>query len=156
LVAVATFLLFLITVRYVSLNKKANALANRTFEAQLDERRRRQASLMNAWMERRIDAQGNTTFEGHYVNESLQPVFECRFSMTVERRGGGPFVTEDHVVPPGQGGDLAYNVGSSPDSDDQPRLTVEFTDAAGNRWRREPEGELNYVGRATAGPRVRA
>jgi len=67
--------------------------------------------------------------------------------MTLEIRRGDH---EEHrpVLPPDRGGDRHFNVAASPRTDDRPLFTVEFTDAAGKRWRREPTGELNMVSKS--------
>jgi len=99
IVAIATAVLVIITATYVGLTrsltkaaaadleatKAANALAReandmtrQALNAQLDERVRRQASLMSAWMESRNDAEAVTTFVGHYKNDSPAADFRLR------------------------------------------------------------------------------
>ena len=126
--------------------REANELTRIAVQDQLDERIRRQASLVSAWISRRVASTVATTYVVAYRNASHQPVTQCHFMITHAIRGDLHDKTLELVPPDTTSGELALDMGAPPSLEDRPLLTLEFTDAGGRRWRREPVGDLRLVG----------
>jgi hypothetical protein len=126
-------------------------------EREAEEQRRKQAARVTAWF-----GTGETPmgfFQGARVrNASAEPVYEVRvfFHLLHETDGrghvpvgqGGPPRETTPVLPPGEDrfvpipAKVEAMFGNIPVNDRTCTVSIEFTDAAGNRWERDPRGAL--------------
>jgi len=122
------------------------------------EHRRKQAARVTAWLARQEDA-APPSWGACVRNASDEPVFDVRvfFHHMREKDGGGYHAVSQGspppretigVLPPGEDRFVAIpeNVramfGTITIDDTSSASSVEFTDAAGNRWERDPRGAL--------------
>ncbi len=122
-----------------------------------DEQRRSQATRVTAWLGTHKESKA---FWGANVrNASDEPLFEVRvfFHHMREKEGGGyqavsqggpPPRETIAVLPPGEDrfvwipADVQAMFGSIAIDDRNCAASIEFTDAAGNQWERDPRGAL--------------
>jgi hypothetical protein len=126
-----------------------------------EDRHRAQASGVTAWFALDRNPVSNSAFWRALIrNASTDPVFDVRvFFHRLQRETGGKWVLTDAggpppdqtapVLPPAaeRRVDVPANVramfGDDPVTDLSCVVSIEFTDAAGNRWERDPRGALN-------------
>ena len=158
--ALATTLLLVITAVYVfltsrlatvareanGLTREANELTRRAIVSQIEERERRQAGAVSAWLVPHYNTeQGSAVYFAEFRNHSQAPVFKMLFTMRFPTRGD-VHNEERHVGEPGEDARIRFAVGAAPSLPDKPLLDFEFTDNAGVRWHRSPDGDLHKVG----------
>lgn len=132
-------------------------------QRQAEDRQRAQAAGVTAWfaLDRNPTNNPNPQWRALIRNASPSPVFDVRvfFHWIQRQREGGWVLTDVGGPPPNQTipvvapttdryVDMPDNVramfgGADPINDINCVVSIEFTDAAGNRWVRDPRGALN-------------
>src|ERR1700677_3880594 len=141
----------------------AFVVAMGVFLLQLRDRRRHQATLVSAWATRVDTSPTATDCTVHYVfaNNSTEPIWEAEAYLSLSNRDGGfcPLGEQEELglVPPDRRREMSLWCAIPDGVEEQlkvdrvapenlPRISVQFLDAGGRRWRRTSNGSLLPLG----------